>query len=171
MRSVGKKQDIRKWPWPAIMNLTLTPNRCFLSAGHTVIVTVTVTVFLTLATMPSMVKITSGKKRIKQKIVRVCTRNKWKNLRQKNKKVRSEYAYVSRCLSHAKRVSTERKQERRQHARGMRLLQARKEHAGGGVAPRRSNRITAESATRESREAKRKAKKAVQETETEKTKF
>ena len=52
-------------------------------------------------------------------------------------------------------------QERRQHARGIRILQARKER-GGGVAPRRNIRIT-ESATKESREAKVKAKKAIQE--------
>ena len=43
-------------------------------------------------------------------------------------------------------------QERRQHARGIRILQARKER-GGGVAPRRNIRIT-ESATKESREDK-----------------
>ena len=53
----------------------------------------------------------------------------------------------------------QRKNERRQHARGIRILQARKER-GGGVAPRRNNRIT-ESATKESREAKVKAKKAI----------
>ena len=53
-------------------------------------------------------------------------------------------------------------QERRQHARGIRVLQARKERGGGG-APRLNDRIT-ESATKESREAKRKAKKAIQET-------
>ena len=52
-------------------------------------------------------------------------------------------------------------QERRQHARGIRIPQARKER-GGGVAPRRNNRIT-ESTTKESREAKVKAKKAMQE--------
>ena len=44
---------------------------------------------------------------------------------------------------------------RRQHARGIGILQARKER-GGGVGPRRNNRIP-ESATKESREAKRKA--------------
>ena len=55
----------------------------------------------------------------------------------------------------------QRKKERRQHARGIRILQARKER-GGGVAPRRHNRIT-ESVTKESRQAKVKAKKAVQE--------
>ena len=49
-------------------------------------------------------------------------------------------------------------QERRQHARAIRILETRKER-GGGVAPRRNNRIT-ESATKESREAKMKAKKA-----------
>ena len=59
----------------------------------------------------------------------------------------------------------QRKKERRQHARGIRILQARKER-GGGVAPRRNNRIT-ESATKESREAKVKAKKAIQESKTE----
>ena len=48
-------------------------------------------------------------------------------------------------------ITTARAQERRQHARGIRMLQARKER-GGGVAPRRDNRIT-ESATKESREA------------------
>ena len=53
------------------------------------------------------------------------------------------------------------KEERRQHARGIRILQARKER-GGGVAPRRNNRIR-ESATKESREAKVKTKKAIQE--------
>ena len=53
------------------------------------------------------------------------------------------------------------KEERRQHARGIRILKARKER-GGGVAPRRNNRIR-ESATKESREAKVKAKKAIQE--------
>ena len=53
------------------------------------------------------------------------------------------------------------KEERRQHARGIRILQARKEH-GGGIAPRRNNRIT-ESATKESKKAKVKAKKAIQE--------
>ena len=57
--------------------------------------------------------------------------------------------------------STSTTQERRHHARGIRILQARKER-GGGVAPRRNNRIT-ESATKESREAKVKAKKAIQE--------
>ena len=57
--------------------------------------------------------------------------------------------------------STSATQERRQHARGIRILQAGKER-GGGVAPRRNNRIT-ESATKESREAKVKAKKAIQE--------
>ena len=40
----------------------------------------------------------------------------------------------------------QRKKERRQHARGIRLLQARKDR-GGGVAQRRNNRIT-ESAPR-----------------------
>ena len=52
-----------------------------------------------------------------------------------------------------KKKSTSRTQERRQHARGIRIpiLQARKEH-GGHVAPRRNNRIT-ESATKESRAA------------------
>ena len=53
-------------------------------------------------------------------------------------------------------------QERRQHARGIRILQARKEREGG-VAPRRNNRIT--ESTKESREAKIKAKKAIQETD------
>ena len=57
--------------------------------------------------------------------------------------------------------STARMQERRQHARGIRIFQARKQRAGG-VAPRRNNRI-AESATRERREAKVKATKAIQE--------
>ena len=57
--------------------------------------------------------------------------------------------------------STSATQERRHHARGIRMLQARKER-GGGVAPRRSNRIT-ESASKESRETKVKAKKAIQE--------
>ena len=57
---------------------------------------------------------------------------------------------------------TARTQERRQHARGIRIHQARKEREGG-VAPRRNNRIT-ESATQETREAKRKAKKATEET-------
>ena len=56
--------------------------------------------------------------------------------------------------------STSLTQERRPHARGIRILQARKDR-GGGVAPRRNNRIT-ESATKESKEAKRKAKKAIQ---------
>ena len=56
-------------------------------------------------------------------------------------------------------ITTARAQERRQHARGIRILHARKQR-GGGVAPRR-NRIT-ESA-KESWEAKRKAKK-IQET-------
>ena len=51
---------------------------------------------------------------------------------------------------------------RKKHARGIRILQARKER-GGMVGPRRNNRIT-ESATKESREAKRKAKNAIQET-------
>ena len=55
--------------------------------------------------------------------------------------------------------STARMQERRQHARGIRIFQARKQRAGG-VAPRRNNRI-AESATKESRKAKRKAKKVI----------
>ena len=41
--------------------------------------------------------------------------------------------------------------QERQHARGIRILQAHKDR-GGGVAPRRNNRIT-ESATKESREA------------------
>ena len=54
------------------------------------------------------------------------------------------------------------KNARRQNARGIRILQARKER-GGGVAPRRNNRIP-ESATKESREAKIKSKKAIQET-------
>ena len=53
-------------------------------------------------------------------------------------------------------------QERRLHARGIRILQARKER-GGGCGAETQNRIT-ESATKESREAKRKAKKAIQET-------
>ena len=53
--------------------------------------------------------------------------------------------------------STSTTQERRQHVRGIRIVQARKER-GGGVASRRKNRIT-ESATKESREAKRKAKR------------
>ena len=53
-------------------------------------------------------------------------------------------------------------QERRQHTRGTRILQARKER-GGSVAPRRNNRIITESATKENREAKVKAKEAVQE--------
>ena len=44
------------------------------------------------------------------------------------------------------------KEERRPHARGIRIFQAGKER-GGGVAPRRNNRIT-ESATKERREAK-----------------
>ena len=57
--------------------------------------------------------------------------------------------------------ATQESKKRRQHARGIRILQARKER-GGGVAPRRNNRIT-ESATKESREAKVKAKKAIQE--------
>ena len=57
--------------------------------------------------------------------------------------------------------STSTTQERRHHARGIRILQARKER-GGGVAPRRNNRIR-ESATKERREAKVKAKKAIQE--------
>ena len=57
--------------------------------------------------------------------------------------------------------ATQARKKRRQHARGIRILQARKER-GGGVAPRRNNRIT-ESATKESREAKVKAKKAIQE--------
>ena len=52
-------------------------------------------------------------------------------------------------------------QERRQHARGIRILDARKER-GGGVAPRQNNRTT-ESTTKESREAKVKAKTAIQE--------
>ena len=57
----------------------------------------------------------------------------------------------------------QRKKERRQHARGIRILQARKERGGCvQVAPRRNNRI-AESATRERREAKVKATKAIQE--------
>ena len=59
------------------------------------------------------------------------------------------------------RKSTSAMQERRQNAREIRILQARKER-GGGVAPRRNIRIT-ESATKESREAKVKAKKAIQE--------
>ena len=42
--------------------------------------------------------------------------------------------------------STSRTQERRQHARGIRILAAGKER-GGGVAPRRNNRTT-ESATK-----------------------
>ena len=50
---------------------------------------------------------------------------------------------------------------RKKHARGIRILQARKER-GGMVGPRRNNRIT-ESATKESREAKIKAKKVIQE--------
>ena len=53
--------------------------------------------------------------------------------------------------------STARTQERIQYARGIRILQVRKQ-PGGGVAPRRNNRIT-ESVAKESREAKRKAKK------------
>ena len=53
------------------------------------------------------------------------------------------------------------KERRKQHASGIRILEARKER-GGGAAPRRNNRIT-ESATKESREAKVKAKKAIQE--------
>ena len=58
--------------------------------------------------------------------------------------------------------STSRTQEtRQQHARGIRILQARKER-GGSVAPRRNNGIT-EPATKESREAKVKAKKPIQE--------
>ena len=57
--------------------------------------------------------------------------------------------------------STSATQERRQYARGIRILQTRKE-GGGSVAPRRNNRIT-ESASKESREAKIKAKKAKQE--------
>ena len=54
------------------------------------------------------------------------------------------------------------RKKRRQHARGIRILQARKER-GGGVAPRRQTDRISESATKESREAKVKAKKAVQE--------
>ena len=50
-----------------------------------------------------------------------------------------------------------RKEDRRQHARGVRILQARKER-GGGVVSRRNNRIS-ESATKGRKEAKRKAKK------------
>ena len=49
-----------------------------------------------------------------------------------------------------------RTQERRQRARGIRMLQARNPR-GGGVAPRRYNRIS-ESATKESWEAKKKSK-------------
>ena len=61
-----------------------------------------------------------------------------------------------------KKTSTSRTQERRQHARRIRILQARTEREGGGVAPRPNNRITA-SATKESREAKRIAKEAIEE--------
>ena len=61
-----------------------------------------------------------------------------------------------------KNKATSTTQERRLHARWIRILQARKER-GGCVAPRRNTRIT-ESATKESREAKRKAKKAIQAT-------
>ena len=60
-----------------------------------------------------------------------------------------------------KHKSTSTTQERRQHARAKRILDTPKER-GGVVAPRRNNRIT-ESATKESREAKVKAKKAIQE--------
>ena len=56
--------------------------------------------------------------------------------------------------------STSATQERRQYARGIRILQTRKE-GGGSVAPRRNNRIT-ESATKESREETIKAKKPIQ---------
>ena len=63
-------------------------------------------------------------------------------------------------------MKTSTTQERTRRARETRILQARKER-GGGVAPRRSNRIT-ESATKKSREeAKRKAKKAIQKKQTE----
>ena len=65
-----------------------------------------------------------------------------------------------RKIRKKQRKSTLARQER-QHAREIRILQARKER-GGGVAPRRNNRIT-ESTTKESREAKVKAKKAMQE--------
>ena len=55
--------------------------------------------------------------------------------------------------------STARTQERKKedtwwHARGLRILQTRKQREGG-VSPRRNDRIT-ESATNESKEAKRK---------------
>ena len=55
-----------------------------------------------------------------------------------------------------KKKSTSTTQERRQHARGLRILEARKDR-GGCVAPRRHNKIT-EFATKESMEAKRNAK-------------
>ena len=64
----------------------------------------------------------------------------------------------------SKNKSTSRTQERRQHARGIRILQGRKER-GGGVAPRRNERIqNPPPSLEESREAKIKAKKAMQET-------
>ena len=67
-----------------------------------------------------------------------------------------------------KRIKTKDKpasatQERRQHARAKRILETPKER-GGVVAPRRNNRIT-ESATKESREAKVKAKKTIHESD------
>ena len=50
-----------------------------------------------------------------------------------------------------------------------RILQARNDCGGGGVAQRRNNRKT-ESATRESRETKRNARKAIQESDKKTTK-
>ena len=60
-----------------------------------------------------------------------------------------------------KKIKISQQRKKRQHARGIRILQAHKER-GGSVTPRRNNRIT-ESAPKESREAKIKSKKAVQE--------
>ena len=67
-----------------------------------------------------------------------------------------------RKIRKKKDKSTSATQERRRRARAIRILQARKERAGG-VPPRRNNRIT-EFATKESREAKVKTKKGIQET-------
>ena len=54
-------------------------------------------------------------------------------------------------------------QERRQHARGIRILEGSQAARRGGGALRQK-RIITESATKEIRKAKRKAKKAIQET-------
>ena len=64
--------------------------------------------------------------------------------------------------------STSLTQERRPHARGIRILQARKDR-GGGVAPRRNNRIT-ESATKASSEAKKAMQEANGKRQDERTK-